>query len=159
MGVENIVGESDGLTFSTECEERADRLARRKDSLPQAVSGFIRNTTIEFRTISLPEAEPAPRMGGLSRVNFYHSLGQKRVGRHVGIYPKSASSASAAAQRLTLKAASAGWVQIEDAKREASRGHADPYCCASRHGLRLTKGSPLRAQFRKVYSWHSHEPT
>ena len=48
--MENIVGESDGLTFSTECKERADRLARRKDSLPQAVSGLTRNTTIEFRT-------------------------------------------------------------------------------------------------------------
>ena len=34
MGVENVIRESDGLTVSTECEERTDRLAGRKDSLP-----------------------------------------------------------------------------------------------------------------------------
>lgn len=92
MGVENIVRESDGLTFWAECEEGTDRFARRKDTLPSAVSGFIRNTTVEFRTISLPEAEPVPRIGRLSWANFYHSLRQKRVGRHVGNIPKVCTS-------------------------------------------------------------------
>jgi hypothetical protein len=88
MGMENIVGESDGFTFWAECEEGTDRLARRKDTLPEAESGLIRNTTIEFRTISLPEAEPVPRIGRFRRANFYRSHGQKGVGCHIRRIPK-----------------------------------------------------------------------
>ena len=34
MEVENVVRESDGLTFWAECEEGTDRFARQKDTLP-----------------------------------------------------------------------------------------------------------------------------
>ena len=46
MGVENIVGESDGLKFWAEREEGTDRLVWRQDTLPEAIRGLIGNTTI-----------------------------------------------------------------------------------------------------------------
>jgi hypothetical protein len=103
MGMENIVGESDGFTFWAECEQGTDRLARRKDTLPETLSGFIRNTTIEFRTISLPEAESVPRIGRLSRANFYRSHRQKRVGCHIWSIPKVYIEHSGAAYRALVQ--------------------------------------------------------
>jgi hypothetical protein len=76
MGVENIVGEPDGLTFWAECEQGTHRLCRREDTLPEPLIDLIRNMTIEFRTISSPEAEPVPRIGRLGRTNFYEAQGQ-----------------------------------------------------------------------------------
>jgi hypothetical protein len=73
VGVKNIVGEPDVPSFWADREQRTDWRARRKDTLPEALSGLIRNTTIEFRAVSSPEAEPILRIGGLRRANFYHS--------------------------------------------------------------------------------------
>jgi hypothetical protein len=99
MGVENVVGESDGFTFWAECEQGTDRLARRKDTLPEPIGHLIGNTTTEFRTISLPEAEPVrASVASAGRISIV-LIGRRGSGVIFGAYPKFASSTSGAAYR------------------------------------------------------------
>ena len=107
MGVEDIVDEPYKPAFRVECEQGTDRLSRRQDTLPEALSGLIRNATIECRTIFSPEAEPVPRIGCLSRAYFYHFHRPMRVAWHVrSITQWSASEMGADFSRTSSIAAS-----------------------------------------------------